>query len=185
MGCCGSKQGAYAAPREVATKWFHSFEDGIPSLKDKVICVTGCTTGTGYVCARTCARKGAHVVMLNRKSARSAAAKLKLAEEAPGSQVTSIECDLMSFESVRACCASLTSQFKDQGIDVLCCNAGVMALADEATKDGYDVQMQTNHLSHFLLVKELMPLLETAAGLRGEARRGSSTTRALPGMAAT
>ena len=29
-------------------------------------------------------------------------------------------------------------------------------------------QMQTNHLSHFLLTRQVMPLLETAATLRGE-----------------
>ena len=45
-----------------------------------------------------------------------------------------------------------------------------MALEDYATKDGYDVQMQTNHLSHFLLTKELYPLLKRARELRGEAR---------------
>ena len=56
------------------------------------------------------------------------------------------------------------------GLNVLCNNAGVMALKDQATKDGYDVQMQTNHLSHFLLTKELLPLLETAANRDGEAR---------------
>ena len=31
-----------------------------------------------------------------------------------------------------------------------------MALNDTATKDGYDVQVQTNHLSHFLLTSLLM-----------------------------
>ena len=47
-----------------------------------------------------------------------------------------------------------------KGLNVLCNNAGVMALGDKATTDGYDCQMQTNHLSHFLLTKELWPLLE-------------------------
>ena len=45
-----------------------------------------------------------------------------------------------------------------------------MAFRDEATIDGYDVQMQTNHLSHFLLTKLLMPKLEEAAEKYGEAR---------------
>ena len=44
-------------------------------------------------------------------------------------------------------------------IDVLVNNAGVMALQDFATKDGYDVQIQTNVISHFLVTKELWPLL--------------------------
>lgn len=43
-------------------------------------------------------------------------------------------------------------------------------MEDVATKDGYDIQMQTNHLSHFLLTKELYPLLKKAVEINGEAR---------------
>ena len=45
-----------------------------------------------------------------------------------------------------------------------------MGFPDVATEDGCDIQMQSNHLSHFLLTKYCMPLLEKAASLRGEAR---------------
>ena len=47
---------------------------------------------------------------------------------------------------------------------------------------GYDTQMQTNHLSHFLLTKELLPLLNKAANSRGEARvvNHSSGARSFP-----
>ena len=45
-----------------------------------------------------------------------------------------------------------------------------MAFPDVATKDGYDVQMQTNHLSHFLLTRSLFYLLEKKAEAAGEAR---------------
>jgi NAD(P)-dependent dehydrogenase (short-subunit alcohol dehydrogenase family) len=48
--------------------------------------------------------------------------------------------------------------------------AGIFLQEDVATKDGYDVTMQTNYLSHFLLTKELFPLLQRARELRGEAR---------------
>ena len=40
--------------------------------------------------------------------------------------------------------------------------------------DGFDVQMQTNHLSHFLLTREVYPLLETAAELRGRGLHSST-----------
>jgi len=53
------------------------------------------------------------------------------------------------------------------GIDVLCCNAGIMAFPDDATEDGYDVQMQRNHLSRFLLSALLFP--EAAAARTGDA----------------
>jgi NAD(P)-dependent dehydrogenase (short-subunit alcohol dehydrogenase family) len=108
-----------------------------------VVAITGCTTGTGYVAAQTCLRKGAHVVMLNRKSERVDAAVKSLAQEVPGAKLTAIECNLADFDSVRSAAAVLNTQFADTGIDVICNNAGVMALADQATKEGYDIQMQT------------------------------------------
>mmetsp|Transcript_12784 Transcript_12784/g.19202 ORF Transcript_12784/g.19202 Transcript_12784/m.19202 type:complete len:255 (+) Transcript_12784:358-1122(+) len=76
----------------------------------------------------------------------------------------------MSFDSLRAAGKKLRADFSANGIDVLCNNAGVMAVKDEATVDGCDVQMQTNHLSHFLLTAEVWPLLERAAEKNGEAR---------------
>ena len=64
--------------------------------------------------------------------------------------------------------SALTTEAND--LDVLANNAGVMALQDKATTDGFDLQMQTNHLSHFLLAKELYPAVKAAAAARGEAR---------------
>ena len=84
--------------------------------------------------------------------------------------MTHIDCDLTDFD----CCAQggrqVAAETKDSGLDVLCNNAGVMALADRATKDGYDIQMQTNHLSHFLLTRELYPGIRQGHRARGEAR---------------
>jgi len=170
MGLWSFLFGAYDKPYAAAIKWFPAFESGLPEQKGKVVVVTGTTSGTGFVCALTCAKKGAHVVMLNRKSPRAEDAERRIKEAAPEATVETIDCDLQSFESTRAAAAILTKKFASEGIDVLCCNAGVMALEDKATADSFDVQMQTNHLSHFLLAKESFPLLETAAAKRGEAR---------------
>lgn len=126
-------------------------------MTGKVVAITGTTTGTGYVCAREVAKKGATVILLNRNSERSVNSLKQLQQEAPGATFDSIECDLQNFESVRQ--AANTIQSKYPIVDVLVNNAGVMAMKDVATKDGYDVQMQTNVISHFLLTKELFPLL--------------------------
>jgi NAD(P)-dependent dehydrogenase (short-subunit alcohol dehydrogenase family) len=84
-------------------------------------------------------------------------------------QFYKVDCDLQSFESVRAS-IEVINELCPEGLNVLCNNAGIMAFRDEPTIDGYDVQMQTNHLSHFLLTKLLMPKLEEAAEKYGEAR---------------
>lgn len=133
--------------------------------------VTGCTSGTGYIVARTAIRKGAdNVLLLNRPSERATKAEASLKEELKDSKtnVETIACDLQDMASVQKAADTIKSKFK--AVDVLCNNAGVMALEDKATKDGYDVQMQTNHVSHFLLTKELYPLLQKAVELRGSAR---------------
>lgn len=126
-------------------------------MSGRVAAVTGTTSGTGYVCARELARRGARVLLLNRPSERSKAALERLQREAPEGRFEAIDCDLQDFASVRAAIATIKASC--DRLDVLCNNAGVMALKDQATKDGYDMQMQTNCLSHFLLTKELFELL--------------------------
>jgi len=174
--------GEYSKPREVASKYYVEYTSKLPSLAGKVAAITGTTSGTGLVCAKTLAKQGAHVLLLNRASERSVTSEKEILESVPGAKVSSIECDLQSFESVKKAAVSIKDKFGSTGIDILCNNAGVMALADCATPDGYDVQMQTNHLSHFLLTRELFPLLEKAAERSGEARivQHSSGARKYP-----
>ena len=141
----------------------------IPSLVGKTIAITGTTSGTGFVAAKTVAEKGAQVLLLNRRTDRSKISYDLLKSSCSKENFVDIECDLQSFDSVKKAARKITDLCKD-GLDVLCNNAGVMALKDQATVDGFDIQMQTNHLSHFLLTKELMPKIKQASEKKGEAR---------------
>ena len=58
-----------------------------------------------------------------------------LKDEFPSAKISSVDCDLMDFSSVRKAADSIKQQFT-AGIDVLCNNAGIMADEDKATKDG-------------------------------------------------
>lgn len=169
-------------PRPV--EHYHKLVQTFPSMAGKTVLITGCTSGTGLVLARTCGKLGATVVMLNRPSARADKA-LKMLVEEDKAQAVFVPCDLQSYASVRAAGKTLREKFRETGCDVLCNNAGVMALPDTATPDGFDVQMQSNHLSHFLLTSEVWPLLVKAAELRGEARvvNHSSGARRIPPLA--
>ena len=140
----------------------------LPSMMGKVIAITGCTTGTGFCLAQVAARQGAKVLMLNRPSARAEKA-LNLMKET-GASVAHVDCDLTSFASVRAAVPLVLAQLDDGALDVLTCNAGVMHQPDVVTEDGFDIQMQVNQLSHFVLTCELWPALTKAGELRGEAR---------------
>jgi len=130
-------------------------------MSGKTVAITGTTSGTGYVCAREIAKLGAKVLLLNRKSERSTSSLEKLQEEVPEGSFEAIECDLQDFDSVRTAINEIKSN--NEVLDVLCNNAGVMALPDVATKDGYDVQIQTNCISHFLLTNGLFPLLKKSS----------------------
>lgn len=121
-------------------------------MDGKVFVITGTTSGTGFVAAWVVAELGGEVLLLNR----------------PSQRVTDSMEKLKDFESVRKAAAEIKSQYSK--IYCLANNAGIMATPDRATKDGYDTQMQTNHLSHFLLTAELFPLLEAEAEQNGDAR---------------
>lgn len=126
--------------------------------------VTGATSGLGKETVRAMAAKGASVMMAGRSHEKldTAAAEIKSAH--PGAQLDTIVCDLASLDSVRACGAEARERM--DAIDILINNAGVMATPKTHTKDGFESQFGTNHLGHFALTKELMPLVEAGKNKR-------------------
>ena len=159
-------------PRGQTDEIFDETVQGL-GLAGRVCAITGSTSGTGFFTAVAALRGGAAcIVLLNRPSPRAEKAREELQGLAGGAtEIIPVDCDLQSFECVRAAAAIVAAEtIKRGGLDVLACNAGIMAVGDARTVDGFDVQMQTNHLSHFLLTKLLMPALEAAASSRGEAR---------------
>lgn len=184
MGCASSKSD-YVPPELPNKLYTPAYVESLPAMNGKIVAITGASTpdGLGFVCAKTLAMKGAKVILLNRVSERSSAAEKLLKDSVPGADISTVECDLSNFESVRRAGKILNENLGGIGLDILCNNAGVMALSDKATVDGYDIQMQTNHLSHFLLCQLVFPLLNKAAEIKGEARivNHSSLARSMGG----
>jgi len=154
---------------------FDKFEKELPNVNGKVFVITGTTSGTGYIAAETVAKHGGTVLLLNRASPRSVASHKKLVEavnnvSSGGGKFVPIDCDLQDFQSVK----NAVKEIKEMGYTEIYClsnNAGIMAVDDTITKsDGYEVQMQTNHLSHFLLTQELFPLIVAGSKKYGDAR---------------
>ena len=149
--------------------YYPAFLESMPDLTGKTFVVTGTTSGTGKIAAQALAQKGGRVIMLNRPSERAKNAQENISNAYPNAEVVTVDCDLQSFASVQQAADKLQELCSD-GIYALINNAGIMAMPDAATEDGFDTQMQTNHLSHFLLTRELYPLLEKAAEKHGDAR---------------
>ena len=105
-----------------------------------------------------------HIYLSGRNVQRAESLIAKVQKEAPTVAMTFVECDLGSLASVKA---ALTQKFTSARLDVLMCNAGVMAIPPGLTTDGYEVQFGINHLGHALIIKLLLPILLRTADLPG------------------
>jgi NAD(P)-dependent dehydrogenase (short-subunit alcohol dehydrogenase family) len=118
----------------------------LPALAGRTIVVTGANSGLGRVTARELARAGARVVLAVRDTAKGEAAATEMAGAV---EVRAL--DLADLGSVRAFAGAWEGD-----LDVLVNNAGVMAVPERRTKDGFELQLGTNHLGHFALTNLLL-----------------------------
>ncbi|KAM0549940.1 hypothetical protein ACHAPJ_009187 [Fusarium lateritium] len=138
----------------------------IPSLVNKVILITGANTGIGKAAAIELAKHSpAHVYLTSRNSTKGNAVLTEVKRTASeGTKTSLLELDLTSFESIKAAAAEFLK--REDRLDVLLLNAGVMGAPPSLTKDGYEMHIGTNHLGHALLLKLLKPALEKSPDAR-------------------
>jgi NAD(P)-dependent dehydrogenase (short-subunit alcohol dehydrogenase family) len=110
------------------------------------IIMTGATAGFGQVAAQHMAGAGAQLVV----GARGAAGR------APGFAAEMRELDLASLASVRAFAEAVLA---GPPIDALVCNGGLQFASLERTAEGFERTFAVNHLSHYLLIRLLLPAL--------------------------
>lgn len=110
----------------------------IPDQTGRTVVVTGANSGLGEATARELAAHRAAVVLACRNTARGEAASAQMT-----GTVSVRPLDLADLASVRAF-AHVTGD-----IDVLVNNAGVMAIPQQRTGDGFEMQFGTNFLGHF------------------------------------
>ncbi len=125
-------------------------------MTGKVVFITGVNSGLGQETMRVLSKRGAHII--------GAARTLDKATEACAAidgPTTPVACELSDLSSVAAC--ARTVKLSGQSIDVLVCNAGIMALPELSQKDGIELQFMTNHVGHFLLVNKLLDCLSPDA----------------------
>lgn len=138
--------------------------DNIPRLDGRLAVVTGANSGLGLHTAAALAGKGARVLLACRDAAKAEAAMQQVHAQLPSAQLEFLALDLADLASVRRCAETLTQ--RESRLDLLCNNAGVMALPQRRTRDGFEMQVGTNHLGHFALTGLLLPLLQATPGAR-------------------
>jgi NAD(P)-dependent dehydrogenase (short-subunit alcohol dehydrogenase family) len=136
----------------------------LPPQRGRRIIVTGASSGLGLETAVALAAAGAEVIMACRNPAKAGAALEQVQQRAPGARAELMTLDLADLASVRDFAAECGRRF--DRIDALCNNAGVMALPFQRTKDGFEMQIGTNHLGHFALTGWLLEQLKASPGAR-------------------
>jgi NAD(P)-dependent dehydrogenase (short-subunit alcohol dehydrogenase family) len=138
-----------------------------PSLFQKdlsggVYIVTGANSGSGFATTKQLAEQGAIVIGACRRvnAGREAFADLG---NISGS-VDAMELDLASLASVRRFADEFLA--KNDRLDGLVNNAGIMACPEGKTEDGFETQFGVNHLGHFLLTELLLDALKASAASR-------------------
>ena len=165
----------FLRPQDLFTAYFyHSFwnnmfssrafnpQKDIPDLKGKVIFLTGGNTGLGKETLTHLAQHNpAHIYMCAPSQSKAEDAIAEIRKLAPKTSITWVPVDLASFRSISDGVKHF--QASSDRLDILINNAGIMAVPNGKTVDGFEIQMGTNFLGTFLLTKLLMPTLLATA----------------------
>lgn len=138
-------------------------EADIPSLEGRTALVTGANSGLGLEAARMLARHGARVLLACRNLTKAEAAADDIRTTATG-EVDIVALDLADLASVAAASQHVVTH--EPRLDLLLNNAGLMAVDQATTADGFEMQLGVNHLGHFALTAQLAPLVLATPGSR-------------------
>ncbi|MDY7104836.1 MAG: oxidoreductase [Actinomycetota bacterium] len=141
----------------------------IPDQSGRTAVVTGANGGLGLETAKALAGAGATVVMAARNQDKAARARDEIAAAHPDASLEVVALDLGDLASVRTAADTILAAHPT--IDLLVNNAGVMAMPEQRTKDGFEMQFGVNHLGHHALTAHLLPAL-----LRADAARVVTVT---------
>jgi NAD(P)-dependent dehydrogenase (short-subunit alcohol dehydrogenase family) len=133
-------------------------------LSDKVCVITGASSGLGRESARALAAAGAHVILTARNRVALTETAKWIHTEVPHARTSTVQLDLTALASVRT--AATTIRDLTPAIHVLMNNAGVMFTPFSRTRDGFEIQIGTNHFGHFELTRLLVPQLAAAGSAR-------------------
>ena len=129
----------------------------IPDLTGKTAVVTGANGGLGLESAKALAGSGAHVVMAVRNQEKAQGAYDEIMSTHPSASLEIVGLDLSSQESTKAAAASIAQ--KHPTVDILINNAGLMAMPERRTEDGFEMQLGVNHFGHWTFTAGLLPSL--------------------------
>jgi len=139
--------------------------DNIPQRNGGLGVITGSTEGIGFEDALALAAAGWSVMVMGRNAQKGSHAIARIQQTNPNAKVSFEKIDLADLSSIKAFASRMLSN--GRAIDLLINNAGVMTPPKRLeTVDGFELQFGTNHLGHFALTAQLLPLLRKSSDAR-------------------
>ena len=134
------------------------------NMKNKVVVITGATSGIGQVAAENLASMGARVVQVARDRGRGQEALNRLRERTPDVVHSIYYADLSRMSEMKRVASEIAKA--EPHIDVLINNAGAMFGFRQLTEDGLERTFALNHLAYFVLTHGLREQLVASAPAR-------------------
>jgi NAD(P)-dependent dehydrogenase (short-subunit alcohol dehydrogenase family) len=133
-------------------------------MRDKVVVITGGTSGIGQVAAEQLAGMGARIVLIARSQERAASTLSRLRQAGPGVEHSARFADLSSIAATRRVAAEIAAD--EPRIDVLVNNAGALFNTRQLSPDGLEMTFAVNHMAYFVLTQGLRERLVGSAPAR-------------------
>jgi NAD(P)-dependent dehydrogenase (short-subunit alcohol dehydrogenase family) len=128
------------------------------NLAEATILVTGATDGLGKRVASALAGQGATLLLHGRNRERLQATLEEVSEQTGSEKLRCYLADFSLLDAARKLAERILSD--EDRLEVLINNAGIIVQERKESEDGYELTFAVNYLSHFLLTRLLLPLLE-------------------------
>ena len=146
------------------------------SIKDRVACVTGASSGLGQTAATALAEAGAKVVAVARREDR-----LRLWSDEVCGQTTYIAADLSDRSNLKALADQVSNAFGPPDIVVHAAGLNARQFPDEITDADWDATIDVNLSVPFFLSREFVPAMRGRGWGRIVTFASLQSVRAFPG----
>lgn len=152
-------------------------------LKNKLVLVTGASSGIGKAVALEFARRGARLALVGRNE--PALREVNLQIQALGQTAHFFACDLAQVEKIPALLNDIELKFSGR-VDVLVNSAGiaVLGLIEDVPLEAYAHNLQINFLAPLALIKAVLPGMRRKKSGQIINILSGAASRGLPGVSA-